>query len=289
VSLEDKQEVTRRLLLSGAPIGEINCVRKHLSMIKGGMLAAAAAPARVLTLAVSDVPGDDPGQIASGPTVPDPTTARDAAEILERYGVVVPPSVAAHLSAGNDETPKPGDERLARARFRLVATARMALEAAARAAADAGVAPLILDDAIQGEARAVGAAHAAVALQAAAGNGPVKPPCVILSGGETTVTVRGHGRGGNNTEFLLALAVALQGHPRISAIACDTDGIDGTQDNAGAVVTPDTLQRAARLGLDPAAFLADNDSHGFFAALEDLVITGPTGTNVSDFRAIYIG
>lgn len=289
LTLADKQETTRALLRTGASIREINCVRKHLSRIKGGWLAAAAAPARIVTLAISDVPGDEPSEIASGPTTADPSTFEQAREVLSRYPGTLPESVVAHLQAGRRETPKPGDPRLERAEFRLVAKARFSLETAAVLARMSGVEPFLLGDDIQGEARMVGNAHAAIALQIARGTGPVKPPCVILSGGETTVRVRGTGRGGNNTEFLLALGVALQGHPGISAIACDTDGIDGTEDNAGAVLFPDTLTRAETAGLDADASLDQNDSYGFFDALGDLVVTGPTGTNVSDFRAIYVG
>jgi glycerate 2-kinase len=293
IALEDKRAVTRALLRSGATIGEINCVRKHLSAIKGGRLGAAAAPAPVVTLAISDVPGDDPAVIASGPTVADPTTFADARAILAKYAIAPPPSVAAHLAAARDETPKPGDPRLARSRFVLIATPQDALAAAAAAARAAGVTPIVLGDAIEGEAHQVALVHAAIARQAAArrllvGDRPLPLPAVLLSGGETTVTVTGRGRGGRNAEFLLALAVALDGHPAIHAIACDSDGIDGTEDNAGAVAGPDTVARAAALGLDLRARLADNDGYGAFQALGDLVVTGPTRTNVNDFRAILV-
>ena len=288
VSLDDKQAVNRALLRAGATISEINCVRKHLSAIKGGRLAAAAAPARVVALLISDVPGDDPAVIASGPTVADPTTFADARAVLARYGIEPPAAVAARLRAADDETPKPGERRLARAETRLIATPGDALEAAARRARAAGFGPLILGDSLEGEAREVGIVHAGIARHAVRSAQPAAPPCAILSGGETTVTVRGGGRGGRNTEFLLALALALDGLAGVHAIACDTDGIDGSEDNAGAVIAPDTLARAAAAGVDARAHLADNDAYGFFAALGDLVVTGPTLTNVNDFRALLI-
>jgi len=289
VAFADKQAVTRALLASGAAIDEINCVRKHLSAIKGGRLALAAAPARVLTLAISDVPGDDPAVIASGPTVADPSTLADARAILERYKIEAPGSVRAALADPGNETPKPGDARLARAEMRIVATAADALGAAAAVAREAGYAPLVLGDAIEGEAREAARVLGGIALACARGAGPLKPPCVLVSGGETTVTVRGGGRGGRNAEFLLALAIALRGVPNIHAIACDTDGIDGSEDNAGALVLADSLERAQATGLDARRHLADNDAYGYFAALGDLVVTGPTRTNVNDFRAILIG
>ncbi len=288
LTLAHKQEVNRLLLRSGADIAQMNCVRKHLSAIKGGRLAAAAAPARVVTLIISDVPGDDPASIASGPTVPDPTSFADARAILARYGIAAPAPVRAHLEAGAEETPKPGDARLTGAETVLIARPRDALEAAAARARDAGIEPLILGDAIEGEAREVARDMAGSARQAARHGRPAAPPSVQLSGGETTVTLRGKGRGGRNAEFLLALALALDGAPGIFALACDTDGIDGTEDNAGALIGPDTLTRAAAAGLDPEARLADNDGYGFFAALGDLVVTGPTLTNVNDFRAILV-
>jgi hydroxypyruvate reductase len=281
LSLEDKQAVNRALLRSGATISEMNCVRKHLSAIKGGRLAAAAAPARVVSLLISDVPGDDPAIIASGPTVPDPTTFAQARAILARHGIDPPAAVRAHLEAAADETPKPGDPRLARAETHIIARPQGSLEAAATVARAAGIAPIILGDAIEGEAREVARAMAETARRASA-------PSVLLSGGETTVTVRGRGRGGRNAEFLLALAIALDGAPGIHALACDTDGIDGSEDNAGAIIAPDALARAAALGLDARALLADNDGYGFFSALGDLVMTGPTLTNVNDFRAILV-
>ncbi|HEY3917998.1 MAG TPA: glycerate kinase [Stellaceae bacterium] len=281
LTLEDKQAVTRELLRCGATIAEINCVRKHLSAIKGGRLAAAAFPARVATFAISDVPGDDPAVIGSGPTVADPTTFTEARRILTKYALSPPPAVATHLHRALEETPKPGDPRLAAATYQLITTPRDALDAAAKAARAAGAVPVILGDAIEGEARLVAARHAARAGEARAGT-------VLLSGGETTVTVRGHGRGGRNTEFLLALALALDGAPGIYALAADTDGTDGTEDNAGAFIGPDTLTRARFKGLDPAARLADNDAWSVFYALDDLLVTGPTFTNVNDFRAIVV-
>ncbi len=288
LTLADKQAVNRALLRSGADIAEMNCVRKHLSAIKGGRLAAAAFPARVVTLAISDVPGDDPAVIASGPTVPDPTTFAEARAILAKYGIAEPAAVLAHLARGEDETPKPGDPRLAFAEFRLIATPQMSLEAAAEVAQRAGVRPVILGDAIEGEAREVAKVMAAVARQVRRRGQPARPPCVLLSGGETTVTVRGDGKGGRNVEFLLALAVALAGEPGIWAIAGDTDGIDGAEEVAGAILRPDSLARAVRLDLDAKAMLARNDAHSFFAALGDQVVTGPTLTNVNDFRAVLV-
>jgi glycerate 2-kinase len=293
LSLEDKRAVTRALLTSGATISEMNCLRKHLSAIKGGRLAAAAAPARVVSLAISDVPGDDPAVIASGPTVPDPTTFADARAILAKYKIEPPPAVAAHLAAARDESPKPGDPRLAHTAYRLIATPQAALEAAAAAARAAGITPVILGDAIEGEAKDVALVHAAIARQAAAGrlivgDGALELPIVLLSGGETTVTVRGKGRGGRNAEFLLALAVALNGASGIHAIACDTDGIDGTEDNAGAILAPDSFTRASQAHVNLKAKLAQNDAYSAFEALGDLIITGPTRTNVNDFRAILI-
>jgi glycerate 2-kinase len=289
LTLDDKRAVNRALLRSGAPIGAMNRVRKHLSAIKGGRLAAAAHPARVVTLAISDVPGDDPAAIASGPTVPDPTTFAEARAVLAQYGITEPRTAIEHLERGLDETPKPGDPRFARAETILIATPQMSLDAAAVVAVASSVTPLILGDAIEGEAREVGTVMAGIARQVALRGQPAAPPVALLSGGETTVTVRGHGRGGRNVEFLLALALALGGLPGIWAIAGDTDGVDGAEDAAGAIVRPDTLARAAALGLDAEACLADNDGHGFFAALGDRVITGPTLTNVNDFRAVLIG
>ncbi|MGC9269635.1 glycerate kinase type-2 family protein [Acidiphilium sp.] len=289
IDLADKQAINRALLRSGAGIHEMNCVRKHLSAIKGGRLAAAAAPASVVTLMISDVPGDDASVIGSGPTVPDATTRAEAAAILARYGIAVPRSVAAWLADPAAETPKPGDEVFRNTLAVMIATPMMALLAAAEVARGCGVTPLVLGDAIEGEAAEVGRVLAGMARSCVVHGVPAAPPCVLISGGETNVTVRGRGRGGRNLEFLLGLALALDAQPGIHAIAGDTDGIDGTEANAGAIVTPATLARARGLGLDPRAVLADNDGYTLFAALGDLVVTGPTRTNVNDFRAIMIG
>lgn len=288
VTLEDKQAVNRALLRCGAPIDEMNCVRKHLSAIKGGRLAVAAAPAKLVSLMISDVPGDDPSVIASGPTVPDATTSADAMGVLQRYGIDNLRSVMAHLQSLSAETPKSGDSRFGNVANLVVATPQDALEASARIAQAAGFRPLILGNAIEGEARDVGLVHAGIAKQVAGYGQPVEPACALISGGETTVTVRGSGRGGRNAEFLLSLALALDGRAGIAAIAADTDGVDGSEDNAGAVLLPDTLDRAARAGLNPKAHLANNDAYPVFAQLGDLVVTGPTRTNVNDFRAILI-
>jgi hydroxypyruvate reductase len=279
LSLDDKQEVNRQLLKSGAPIAEMNCVRKHLSAIKGGRLAACAYPARVLSLIISDVPGDDPSLIASGPTVPDPSTRADALAIVRKYGLRLPRHVLAVLSRPESETPKAGDPRLARTGARIIAAPSQSLAASARKAREAGLAVIDLGDRIEGEARHVAEMHAR--LDAPSG-------AVVLSGGETTVTVRGQGRGGRNTEYLLALAIALGERNGRFAIAADTDGIDGSEANAGALITPDTLKRARALGLDAAARLAANDSYSFFEKLGDLIDTGPTRTNVNDFRAMLV-
>ena len=288
LTLDDKQAVNRALLKSGATISEMNCVRRHLSAIKGGRLAAACHPARVVTLLMSDVPGDDPIDIASGPTVADPTTCADALDVIRRYGIEVPRAVLQVLESGAGETVKPADLRLARAETRMIATPQMALEAAAAVARRAGYSAAILGDAIEGEAHDVGKVLAGIARQVAQRGQPIAPPCVLLSGGETTVTVRGQGRGGRNVEFLLSLAIALDGHPGIYALAGDTDGVDGQEEIAGAIVTPDTLRRAWAKGIRPRDRLAANDGHGFFEALGDGVITGPTLTNVNDFRAILV-
>jgi hydroxypyruvate reductase len=294
LTLEEKQRINQALLASGAAIDEMNCVRKHLSRIKGGRLAAACAPARVVTLTISDVPGDDPSVIASGPTVPDATTCSDALAILDRYRIEVPAAVRSALEAGTLETPKPGDAVFAGHAVHLIATPRQALEAAAEAARAAGVQAHILSDAMEGESREVGKVHAALARAVAQHGQPFARPCVILSGGETTVTVRPQppgtprGRGGRAGEFCLGLAQALQGQPGVWALAADTDGIDGVENNAGARVAPDTLARAEAAGLRIAAHLDRNDAYGFFDALGDLVVTGPTHTNVNDFRAILV-
>ncbi len=288
LTFEDKQAVNAALLRSGATIGEMNCVRKHLSAIKGGRLAQAAAPARVISLLISDVPGDDAAVIASGPTVADGTTTADAQAVLERYSIEVPDGVTAWLSRADAETPKPGDGFFDAAETRMIARPQGSLEAAAEKAKELGLAPLILGDAIEGEARDVALEHAHLALSVAAGDGPVKAPAVLLSGGEVTVTIKGKGRGGPNTEYLLAMAQALEGADDIHALACDTDGIDGSEDNAGAVIGPETLARARDAGLDVGEYLGANDAYSFFEALDDLVVTGPTLTNVNDFRAILV-
>ncbi|ALK97207.1 hydroxypyruvate reductase [Massilia sp. WF1] len=288
VSLEDKQAVNRALLASGASITEMNCVRRHLSAIKGGRLAAACHPARVVNLLISDVPGDDPADIASGPTVADATTCAEALDIVRRYGIELPPGARRLLESGAGETVKPGDARLARVGTHIIASPQMALEAAAEVARAAGVTPLILGDSIEGEAREVAKVMAGIALQARRHAQPLGPPCVLLSGGETTVTVRGQGRGGRNVEFLLALGLALDGAPGIHALAADTDGVDGAEEVAGAFLAPDTLARAWARGMRPRDSLTENDGHGFFGALGDALVTGPTLTNVNDFRAILI-
>ena len=288
VSLADKQAVNRALLKSGATIREMNCVRRHLSATKGGRLAAACHPARVVTLLISDVPGDDLIDIASGPTVADPTTCADALDILNRYAIDAPAAVLRVLESGAGESVKPGDSRLVRAEVSIIATPQMALEAAAAIAREENIVPLILGDRIEGEARDVGKVMAAIAQQVALHGQPIAAPCVLLSGGETTVTVRGNGRGGRNVEFLLSLAIALDGRPGIYALAGDTDGVDGQEEIAGAIVTPDTLARASAQGLRPRERLAENDGHGFFEALGDSIVTGPTLTNVNDFRAILV-
>jgi glycerate 2-kinase len=288
LTLADKQSINTALLKSGATIGEMNCVRRHLSAIKGGRLAAACHPARVVTLLISDVPGDDPADIASGPTCADRSTCADALAILRRYGIDAAPHIIELLESGAGESVKPGDPRLAGSDIRMIATPQMALEAAAGVARAAGVTPYILGDSIEGEARDAGIVMAGMARQVAVRGQPFAAPCVLLSGGETTVTVRGQGRGGRNVEFLLSLAIALNGQPSVHAIACDTDGVDGQEEIAGALLGPDTLERAWALGIKPRDALADNDGHGFFQALGDSVVSGPTLTNVNDFRAILI-
>jgi hydroxypyruvate reductase len=288
LELADKQSVTKQLLASGADITEMNCVRKHLSAIKGGRLAAAASPARVVTLLISDVPGDDPGVIGSGPTVPDPTTIADARAILDRYGIQLPAAVRAHLERGADESPKPGDPRFSGNEAIMIATPQRSLEAAAAVAKAAGVTPVILGDSIEGESKDVARVMAGIVRQVKRHGQPATAPCALISGGETTVTVRGKGRGGRNVEFLLALAVALRGLDGVHAVAGDTDGVDGQEEIAGGFVDPTTWQRARDKGLDPIGRLADNDGHSFFEALGDQLITGPTLTNVNDFRAILV-
>ncbi|MCQ4162235.1 glycerate kinase [Roseomonas sp. GC11] len=292
LTLEEKQAVNRALLASGATIQEMNCVRRHLSAIKGGRLAAAAYPARVRTLAISDVPGDDPSVIGSGPTVPDATTFAEARALVAHYEIELPPAVAAHLEAAADETPKPGDKRLSRAGYKLIATPRLALEAAAAEARALGLTPLVLGDAIQGEAFTVGTVLAGMAMSARAYGHPLRGPAVLLSGGETSVTMRAgsaRGRGGRNTACLLGFALAAAGTPGLWGLMGDTDGIDGSSgDVAGALAGPDTLERARAAGLDPRAVLASHDSLSLFERLGDCIVTGPTLTNVNDFRAILI-
>jgi glycerate-2-kinase len=291
LTLPDLIAVNRALLASGATIHEMNCIRRHLSAFSGGRLAAAAHPARVVTLAISDVPGDDPTVIASGPTVPDPSTFAEARALVAHYRMALPAAVTAHLAAAAEESPKPGDPRLPVPDYRTIATPGMALEAAAAEARALGLAPLILGDALEGEAREVGTVLAGIALSSRAHGHPLPAPCVLLSGGETTVTIRAEapGRGGRNAECLLGCALALAGTPGIWALMGDTDGIDGSEENAGAIAAPDTLARARAAGLDPRALLAGHDSHRLFATLEDLVSTGPTLTNVNDFRAVLVG
>jgi len=290
VTFADKQEVNRALLASGATITEMNCVRKHLSAIKGGRLAAAAWPALCVSLLISDVPADDPSMVASGPGLPDATTRADALAIISKYKINLSERVLAWLRDPASETPKPDDPRLQNCVARIIAAPSMSLAAARRVAEEAGYSVVDLGDRVEGEAREVGASHAEFAREIAAGRVPVKAPAVILSGGETTVTLgsQGGGRGGRNSEYALSLALHLDGLPRVHAIACDTDGIDGSEDNAGAFISPDSLKRARALGIDPQAMLDGHDAYGFFAALGDLVVTGPTHTNVNDFRAILI-
>ncbi len=288
ITMADLQSVTKALLRCGAPISEMNCVRKHLSAINGGRLARAAKGARILTLAISDVPGDDIAVIASGPTVADPTTFADVRAIVQKYGIELPPAVAAHFAAGKDESVKPGDSCLARAEAHLIATPQDSLNAAAAYAQQHGVTPLVLGNAIEGEARDVALVMAGMALQVVQHDQPLPAPCVLISGGETTVTVKGDGRGGRNCEFLLNFTIATAGQARIHAIACDTDGIDGTEDNAGALMGPQTLPQADKAGLKAKDFAARNDAYSFFAGCKSLIVTGPTRTNVNDFRAIYI-
>lgn len=289
VTLEDKQAVSRSLLKSGASISEMNCVRRHLSAIQGGRLAAACYPAKVVTLLISDVPGDNPCDIASGPTVGDAATCTDALAIVRRYGIELPATVREVLESGRGESIKPDDPALANIDTHIIATPQMALDAAAKVATESGYTTYILGDSIEGEARDVGKVMAGITLQVIRQAQPFKAPCVLLSGGETTVTVRGNGRGGRNVEFLLSLCVALQGQIGVHALAGDTDGVDGLEEIAGAYLAPDTLQRAWAAGIRPKDSLDNNDGHGFFSALGDSIVTGPTLTNVNDFRAILIG
>jgi glycerate 2-kinase len=287
ISLADKQAVNKALLKSGAAIDEMNCVRKHLSAIKGGRLAKACWPASVYTYAISDVPGDEATVIASGPTVADPTTSAEALAILARYQIETPAHVRAWLQNPASETLKPGDPYLSRSHFQLIARPQQSLDAAAQKVREAGLSALILGD-LEGEARDVAKVHAGIARQIVLHGQPIKPPCVILSGGETTVTVRGNGRGGRNAEFLLSLTDSLKGLAGVYALAGDTDGIDGSEDNAGALMTPDSYGEACKLGLSSSDELDNNNGYGYFAALDALIVTGPTRTNVNDFRAILI-
>ena len=287
VTLEEKQAVNKALLKSGANISEMNCVRKHLSAIKGGRLARAAAPARVVALMISDVPNDDLSVIASGPTVPDPTTRQDALGVIAKYKIDAPAAVLKHLSSAECETPKPGDAIFERVQNILIATPQGSLDAAAAVAKQAGYTPCILGD-LEGESRDVALVHAGIAKQIALHGQPFQPPVAIISGGETTVTVRGNGKGGRDAEFLLGLTLALEGFGGISAIACDTDGIDGVETNAGAMMAADSFARAQKAGVDLKGLFANNDAFSAFEALGDLVVTGPTRTNVNDFRAILV-
>jgi len=288
LTLADKQAVNTALLACGASISEMNCVRRHLSAAKGGRLAAACHPAQVVTLMIADVPGNSPINIASGPTVADPTTCADALAIIERYRIDVPPAVLALLHSPGGESVKPGDPRLDGHTMHIITAPQVALEAAAGVARAAGYVPYILGDSIESEARELGKTFAGITQQVASLGQPFQAPCVLLSGGETTVTIKGRGRGGRNVEFLLALGVALDGLPNVHAIAGDTDGVDGMEEIAGALLGPDTLARAWAQGINPRQRLDDNDGHGFFQAMGDSVVTGPTLTNVNDFRAIVI-
>ncbi len=288
ITFEEKQEVNRQLLRCGADIGEMNTLRKHVSAIKGGRLAAAAHPARVLSILISDVPGDDPAVIGSGPTVPDPTTFADAMRVVEKYGLKLPASVMKHLEAAESETPKPGDDIFDGNELIFAAKPDKSIAAAADVARSAGFTVVDLGDRVEGEAGDVGRAHAEMALACKAGNGKAAAPCVILSGGETTVTMTGNGRGGRNTEYLLGVAEKLDGADGIYAVACDTDGVDGSEDNAGAFVDPTTVARAAESGLSVTDALAGNDAYSLFENIGDLLVTGPTYTNVNDFRAVVV-
>lgn len=288
LNLHDKQDINRQLLASGATISEMNCVRRHLSLIKGGRLAARCHPARVVNLLISDVPGDNPINIGSGPTVADPTTCADAIEIIDRYGIELSTLARNHLESGAGESIKPGDARLANVETRVITAPKISLQAAANVARAAGLTPVILGDSIEGEARDVGKVMAAIVRYAKTQHEPAHPPCVLLSGGETTVTVRGSGRGGRNVEFLLSLAIELADSANIFSMAADTDGVDGQEEIAGAFIGPETLKRAWALGMRPREYLANNDAHTFFERLGDQMVTGPTNTNVNDFRATVI-
>ena len=291
IGMDELKATTKELLRCGAPIQDMNTVRKHISSIQGGRLAA-ACKARVLALIISDVTGDDPTHIGSGPCAPDPSTYQDAEDIIARYGVRAPASVVAHLERGArgeiTETPKPGDKLFGRVENRVIATAQGSLQAAAAYFRARGITPAVLGDSVTGEAGEVAKVYAALARQIRGQGEPFKPPLALISGGECTVTVRGEGRGGRCSEFLLSLALELGGMPDIHALACDTDGIDGSEDNAGAVLAPDSLARAAQAGISAKKLLANNDGYSFFEVLNDLVVTGPTRTNVNDYRAILL-
>ena len=288
LTLADKQQVNRALLRSGATISDMNCIRKHLSAVKGGRLAAQVAPARLVTLLISDVPGDNPDVIGSGPTVPDQTTFEDALRIVKKFNIELPRSVARYLERGEPETPKPGNPIFEGSEVHIIARPAASLEAAAKKAREVGLNVLLLSDSLEGAAHEVAKDHAKLALAVREGSGPVVPPALIISGGELTVKLLGNGRGGPNSEYMLAMAIALNEADGIHAIACDTDGIDGSEDNAGAIISPSTLRRGIEAGVNPHNHLIDNDSYSFFKALNDLIITGPTYTNVNDFRAILV-
>lgn len=288
LALEDEMALNQELLRSGAPISVMNTIRKHCSRVKGGRLAAAAYPARVVSLIVSDIPGDDMAQVASGPTVPDSSTREDALAGIEAYSMKLPEAVIAHILSDRSEGPLPNDPRLAHNEARIIASARVSLEAAAAEAGRHGIEAVVLSDAIEGEAREVGKVHAAIAREVATRNRPFGRPVVILSGGETTVTLRGKGKGGRNSEFLLAFAIATEGIVGIDALAADTDGIDGSETNAGAFADGGTASRMRAVGIDPKAMLAGNDAWTAFKAVDGLFEPGPTGTNVNDFRAILV-
>ncbi len=288
ISLDEKRGVNTQLLRSGADIFEMNNVRKHLSGIKGGRLAIAAYPAKVVTLALSDIPGDDPAIIASGPTVPDLSTSLDAIQILNKYQIKVSRNIMRHLKSNSSETPKPDDPKFTGNEIKVIATPQKSLDAAADFSKKESISPIILSNQICGESREVALVHGAIAKQIQKYNQPISPPCVILSGGETTVTLKGNGRGGRNLEFLLSLAIYLDGNPRIWALAADTDGIDGTESNAGAILKPNLLEIANVKGLNAKQMLQENDAYSFFSQVNSLIITGPTMTNVNDFRAILV-
>lgn len=288
LTLADEIAVNEALLASGAPISVMNAIRKHVSAIKGGRLAAAAHPARVVSLIVSDIPGDNPALVASGPTVPDAASRADALKAVQTYGIDLPERVMAHLNSAEADAPRPDDERFARNEVKLIASAAVSLEAAAAEAKRQGIEAVILSDSIEGEAREVGSVHAAIAREIATRNRPFRKPVLLLSGGETTVTLRAKGKGGRNTEFLLSFALGIDGFDGIHALAADTDGIDGSQDNAGAFCDGETVRRMRAAGLDARALLAANDAWTAFDAVDDLFVPGPTGTNVNDLRAILV-